>query len=161
MSIGSVGMVQRITGPVVDILFDVNDVPDIFNAVTIEVNGVVHTLEVSQHLGAGEVRCISMSATDGMSRGMKAVDTDGPISICVGEQTLGRMVNVTGSPIDNGEEIESETQWPIHHPAPNFAQIVSSDEILETGIKVIDLMTPYIKGGKIGLLAERVLEKPF
>ena len=144
-------MVQRITGPVVDILFDVNDVPDIFNAVTIEVNGEVHTLEVSQHLGGGEVRCISMSATDGMSRGMKAVDTDAPISICVGEGTLGRMVNVEGKPIDNGEPIKTQTHWPIHHPAPHFAEIVSSDEILETGIKVIDLMTPYVKGGKIGL----------
>ncbi len=144
-------MVQRITGPVVDILFNENEVPDIFNAVTIEVNGELHTLEVSQHLGGGEVRCISMSATDGMSRGMKAVDTDAPIKICVGEETLGRMVNVEGKPIDNGKEIASETQWPIHHPAPHFAEIVSSDEVLETGIKVIDLMTPYVKGGKIGL----------
>ena len=144
-------MVQRITGPVVDILFNENEVPDIFNAVTIEVNGELHTLEVSQHLGGGEVRCISMSATDGMSRGMKAVDTDAPIKICVGEGTLGRMVNVEGKPIDNGKEIDSETQWPIHHPAPHFAEIVSSDEVLETGIKVIDLMTPYVKGGKIGL----------
>ena len=151
MSKGSVGMVQRITGPVVDILFNENEVPDIFNAVTIEVNGEEHTLEVSQHLGGGEVRCISMSATDGMSRGMKAVDTDAPIKICVGEETLGRMVNVEGKPIDNGSEIASETQWPIHHPAPHFAEIVSSDEVLETGIKVIDLMTPYVKGGKIGL----------
>ena len=151
MSKGSVGMVQRITGPVVDILFNENEVPDIFNAVTIEVNGELHTLEVSQHLGGGEVRCISMSATDGMSRGMKAVDTDAPIKICVGEGTLGRMVNVEGKPIDNGKEIDSETQWPIHHPAPHFAEIVSSDEVLETGIKVIDLMTPYVKGGKIGL----------
>ncbi len=144
-------MVQRITGPVVDILFDTGDVPDIFNAVTIEVNGEVHTLEVSQHLGGGEVRCISMSATDGMSRGMKAVDAGAPISICVGEETLGRMVNVEGKPIDNGDEIKTDKKWPIHHRPPHFAEIVSSEEILETGIKVIDLMTPYVKGGKIGL----------
>ena len=145
MAKGSVGMVQRITGPVVDILFEANEVPDIFNAVTIEVNGEVHVLEVSQHLGNGEVRCISMS------RGMSAVDTDAPINVGVGEETLGRMVNVIGAPIDNGEKIKTETRWPIHHPAPHFAEIVSSDEILETGIKVIDLMTPYVKGGKIGL----------
>lgn len=144
-------MVQRITGPVVDILFGEFDIPDIFNAVNVTVNDEVYTLEVSQHLGKGEVRCISMNPTDGMSRGMTAVDTGEPIKICVGEQTLGRMVNVTGKPIDKGEAIVTDTQWPIHHPAPPFAEIVSSNEILETGIKVIDLMTPYVRGGKIGL----------
>ncbi|MBE6786528.1 MAG: F0F1 ATP synthase subunit beta [Ruminococcaceae bacterium] len=151
MAKGSVGMVQRITGPVVDILFGEFDIPDIFNAVNVTVNDEVYTLEVSQHLGKGEVRCISMNPTDGMSRGMTAVDTGEPIKICVGEQTLGRMVNVTGKPIDKGEAIVTDTQWPIHHPAPPFAEIVSSNEILETGIKVIDLMTPYVRGGKIGL----------
>ena len=151
MAKGSVGMVQRITGPVVDILFDEFDIPDIFNAVNVTVNDEVYTLEVSQHLGKGEVRCISMNPTDGMSRGMTAFDTGEPIKICVGEQTLGRMVNVTGKPIDKGEAIVTEKQWPIHHPAPLFAEIVSSNEILETGIKVIDLMTPYVRGGKIGL----------
>lgn len=151
MAKGSVGMVQRITGPVVDILFDENSIPDIFNAVNVEVNSEKYTLEVSQHLGNGEVRCISMNPTDGMSRGMTAVDTGEAISISVGEETLGRMVNVTGSPIDKGEPIKTEKLWPIHRAAPTFAEIVSSTEIFETGIKVIDLMTPYIKGGKIGL----------
>ena len=151
MAKGSVGMVQRITGPVVDILFDENSIPDIFNAVSVEVNSEVYTLEVSQHLGNGEVRCISMNPTDGMSRGMKAVDTGEPIKISVGVETLGRMVNVTGKTIDKGEPIQSEKSWRIHRPAPPFAEIVSSNEIFETGIKVIDLMTPYIKGGKIGL----------
>ena len=151
MAKGSVGMVQRITGPVVDILFSLNEIPDIFNAVNVEVNSEVYTLEVSQHLGDGEVRCISMNPTDGMSRGMKATDTGEPIKISVGEETLGRMVNVTGAPIDRGEKIETAEKWPIHHAAPPFAEIVSSTDILETGIKVIDLMTPYIKGGKIGL----------
>lgn len=151
MAKGSVGMVQRITGPVVDILFDLNEIPDIFNAVNVEVNKEVYTLEVSQHLGAGEVRCISMNPTDGMSRGMKATDTGEAIKISVGKETLGRMVNVTGAPIDGGKGIETSEKWPIHHPAPPFAEIVSSSDILETGIKVIDLMTPYIKGGKIGL----------
>ena len=102
MAEGSVGMVQRITGPVVDILFDKFDIPDIFNAINVEVNNEIYTLEVSQHLGNGEVRCISMNPTDGMSRGIKAVDTGAPIKICVGEETLGRMVNVTGKPIDRG-----------------------------------------------------------
>lgn len=97
------------------------------------------------------VRCISMHSTDGLSRGLSAVDTGEPIKICVGEETLGRMVNVLGFPIDNEPVIETEHKWPIHHPAPHFADIVASDEILETGIKVIDLMTPYVKGGKIGL----------
>ncbi len=151
MAKGSVGMVQRITGPVVDILFDENSIPDIFNAVNVEVNSEKYTLEVSQHLGNGEVRCISMNPTDGMSRGMTAVDTGEAISISVGEETLGRMVNVTGRPIDKGEPIKTEKLWPIHRSAPTFAEIVSSTEIFETGIKVIDLMTPYIKGGKIGL----------
>ncbi len=151
MSKKGIGMVQKITGPVVDILFDEMEVPDIFNAVTIDVAGETHTLEVSQHLGDGQVRCISMNPTDGMSRGMKATDTGAPIKICVGEETLGRMVNVTGKPIDQGPPIQTDEHWPIHHPAPNLAEIVSSDDILETGIKVIDLMTPYVRGGKIGL----------
>ena len=151
MSRGSVGMVLRITGPVVDILFNATEVPDIFHAVTIEYNGKKHVVEVSQHLGNDEVRCISMHPTDGLSRGMSAIDTGEPISVCVGEETLGRMVNVIGEPIDNGEEIKTDFRWPIHHPAPPFADIVASKEILETGIKVIDLMTPYVRGGKIGL----------
>ena len=151
MAKGSVGMVQRITGPVVDILFDVNEIPDIFNEVNVQVNDELYTLEVSQHLGNGEVRCISMNPTDGMSRGIRAVDTGEPIKISVGVETLGRMVNVTGKPIDRGEAIKTNEKWPIHHPAPSFAEIVSSNDILETGIKVIDLMTPYVKGGKIGL----------
>ena len=151
MAKGSVGMVQRITGPVVDILFAANEIPDIYNAVNVEVNSEVYTLEVSQHLGNGEVRCISMNPTDGMSRGMTATDTGEPITISVGKETLGRMVNVTGAPIDRREKIETEEKWPIHHAAPPFAEIVSATDILETGIKVIDLMSPYIKGGKIGL----------
>ncbi|MBQ8766913.1 MAG: F0F1 ATP synthase subunit beta [Clostridia bacterium] len=151
MSKGSVGMILRITGPVVDILFEQTEVPDIFHAVTIEYNGKKHVVEVSQHLGNGEVRCISMHPTDGLSRGMSAVDTGEPITVSVGEETLGRMVNVIGEPIDNGNEIKTQVKWPIHHPAPPFADIVASKEILETGIKVIDLMTPYVRGGKIGL----------
>lgn len=151
MAKGSIGMVMRVTGPVVDILFNKDEIPDIFHAVSIEKDGQKSVLEVSQHLGDGMVRCISMYSTDGLSRGLAAEDTGEPIRVPVGEETLGRMVNVLGAPIDNGKEIETELKWPIHHPAPNFSDIVASDEILETGIKVIDLMTPYVKGGKIGL----------
>ncbi len=151
MAKGCEGMVMRVTGPVVDILFAPDEIPDIFHAITIENNSQTFVLEVSQHLGNGMVRCISMHPTDGLSRGLKAVDTGKCIEISVGEQTLGRMVNVLGSPIDNGDEIKTAEKWKIHHPAPNFADIVASDQMLETGIKVIDLMTPYVKGGKIGL----------
>ncbi len=151
MAKGSVGMVRRITGPVVDILFEPYELPDIFHAVAIEHNGKTFILEVLQHLGGGEVRCISMHPTDGMSRGLKAVDTGEPITVSVGEETLGRMVNVIGEPIDKKEPIKSSRKWPIHHPAPRFSDIVAAEEILETGIKVIDLMTPYVRGGKIGL----------
>ncbi len=145
------GIVVRITGPVVDVLFDVSQTPDIFHAIKVEKNGEFFTLEVLQHLGDGLVRCISMNPTDGMSRGLPAFDTGKPITVPVGHHTLGRMVNVLGESIDNGENVKSLNQWPIHHPAPGLHDIVSSDEVFETGIKVIDLMTPYAKGGKIGL----------
>lgn len=151
MATGYKGIITRITGPVVDIRFDNGGIPDIFHAVNVNTKNGICTLEVLQHLGNGEVRCISMESTDGMSRGMSAFDTGSPISVPVGEQTLGRMINVMGEPIDRGGEIASEMKWPIHHPSPSFVDIVTSEEILETGIKVIDLMTPYMKGGKIGL----------
>ncbi len=151
MAKGSLGMVLRITGPVVDVLFDPMELPDIFHALTIDHDGEQYVLEVSQHLGNGEVRCISMHPTDGMSRGLTAIDTGAPISINVGEETLGRMVNVIGNPIDNKEPVRTQLKWPIHHPAPRFSDVVASNEVMETGIKVIDLMTPYVKGGKIGL----------
>lgn len=151
MASGNKGILMRITGSVVDVLFEVNQVPDIFNAVTVEYNGKKFALEVLQHLGNGAVRCISMHPTDGLSRGMSAVDTGSPISVPVGAETLGRMTNVMGEPIDRLGKIRTDKYWPIHHAAPEFTEIVTSDEILETGIKVIDLMTPYARGGKIGL----------
>ena len=151
MAKGSVGMVMRITGPVVDVLFKPEELPDIYHAVTIDHNDHRFVLEVSQHLGDGKVRCISMHPTDGLSRGVEAIDTGEPISVSVGPETLGRMVNVIGEPIDNREPISADEKWPIHHPSPRFSDIVAAEEILETGIKVIDLMTPYVKGGKIGL----------
>ena len=152
MAAGSIGTITRISGPVVDIQFpEHNHVPDIFHAVEVSIEGDVHVLECLQQLGEGAVRCISMRPTDGMSRGMRAVDTGAPISVPASEHMLGRMINVTGDPIDREGPIEAEERWPIHHKAPDFTDIVPASEILETGIKVIDLMTPYARGGKIGL----------
>ena len=145
------GIITRINGPVVDIMFADLALPDIFHAVVIPTEKETFTLEVLQHLSQNEVRCIAMSPTDGLSRGMTAIDTGSPITVPVGSGTLGRMTNVTGEPIDRAGEIVTEERWPIHHPAPAFTDIVTAGEILETGIKVIDLMTPYAKGGKIGL----------
>ncbi len=153
MSVGSRGILIRITGPVVDVRFpSPADIPDIFNAVEVEAESGRIVLEALQQLGKGEVRCISMSPTDGLSRGMAAVDTGRPISVPVGREMLGRMINVTGDPIDGAGGIIPEDRWPIHHTAPPFTDIVPAGEILETGIKVIDLMVPYARGGKIGLL---------
>ena len=152
MSAGIIGTISRISGPVVDVHFpEHSSVPDIFHAVEVTINGSVHVLECLQQLGNGEVRCISMRPTDGMSRGMEAVDTGAPISVPASEGMLGRMINVTGEPIDRAGPIPAADRWPIHHRAPDFIDVVPAGEVLETGIKVIDLMTPYAKGGKIGL----------
>ena len=152
MSAGNIGTISRISGPVVDVHFpEHSSVPDIFHAVEVTINGSVHVLECLQQLGNGEVRCISMRPTDGMSRGMEAVDTGAPISVPASEGMLGRMINVTGEPIDRAGPIPAADRWPIHHRAPDFVDVVPAGEVLETGIKVIDLMSPYAKGGKIGL----------
>lgn len=152
MSAGNIGTISRISGPVVDVHFpEHSSVPDIFHAVEVTINGSVYVLECLQQLGNGEVRCISMRPTDGMSRGMEAVDTGAPISVPASEGMLGRMINVTGEPIDRAGPIPAADRWPIHHRAPDFVDVVPAGEVLETGIKVIDLMTPYAKGGKIGL----------
>ncbi len=152
MSAGNIGTISRISGPVVDVhVPEHSSVPDIFHAVEVTINGSVHVLECLQQLGNGEVRCISMRPTDGMSRGMEAVDTGAPISVPASEGMLGRMINVTGEPIDRAGPIPAADRWPIHHRAPDFVDVVPAGEVLETGIKVIDLMTPYAKGGKIGL----------
>ena len=151
MSAGNIGTISRVSGPVVDVQFpEHSTVPDIFHAVEVTINGSVHVLECLQQLGKGAVRCISMSPTDGMSRGMEAVDTGAPISVPASEGMLGRMINVTGEPIDRAGPIPAADRWPIHHRAPDFIDVVPAGEVLETGIKVIDLMTPYAKGGKIG-----------
>jgi F-type H+-transporting ATPase subunit beta len=152
MSKGAKGIVVRITGPVVDIRFLPGEMlPDIFNAVEVVKGNEVFILETLQHIGDNCVRCISMHPTDGMSRGLLATDTGEPITVPVGEETLGRMINVTGDPIDGLGPINAKLRYPIHHKSPPFTEIIPANDLLETGIKVIDLMTPYAKGGKIGL----------
>lgn len=149
------GRVVSIMGPVVDIEFERGQLPKIFNAIKIETsleNGRIIdlTLEVSNHLGDNLVRCIAMSSTDGLVRGLDAIDQGEPISVPVGAATLGRVFNVLGNPIDNGAEVVAEKN-PIHRLAPTYDELSTQAEILETGIKVIDLLAPYAKGGKIGL----------
>ncbi len=145
------GKITQIIGAVLDIKFDNNALPELYNAVSIKrQNGEELIVEVAQHLGDDTVRCISMGPTEGLVRGMEAINTGGPISAPVGEATLGRMFNVTGAPIDNKPVPECE-RWPIHRQAPKFEDQATETEILETGIKVVDLLCPYQKGGKIGL----------
>ena len=152
MSKGAKGLITRVIGAVVDVCFrERSELPDILNAVEVVSAKNKIVLETLQHLGNNTVRCFSMYPTDGISRGMIAVDTGAPITVPVGKATLGRMMNVIGAPIDGLGEIKADKTYPIHHNAPPFTEIVTNNEILETGIKVIDLMIPYSKGGKIGL----------
>ena len=147
----NVGHIVQIIGPVIDVKFSADHMPAIYNAVDIKKqDGTSLIVEVAQHLGDDIVRCIAMSATEGLVRGMEAVDTGAPISVPVGEQTLGRIFNVTGHVVDGKPEPQVE-KWPIHRAAPSFEEQSTSAEILETGIKVVDLICPYLKGGKIGL----------
>ena len=147
---GAKGLITRIIGPVVDVSFE-DRPPEIYSALSVATENGPILLEVSQQLEGNEVRCIAMHSTDGLSRGMTAEDTGAPLSVPVGRGTLGRMIDVSGAPIDREGPVEAKEKWPIHHPAPPFTEIVPAEEILETGIKVIDLMTPYAKGSKIGL----------
>ncbi len=148
----NIGTVVQIIGPVLDVKFDADALPKLLNAITIETkDGKVVTIEVAQHIGQDTVRCIAMESTDGLVRGMKAVDTGGPITVPVGNGNLGRIFNLLGQPVDNKPPVESKERWPIHRPAPSYEEQESTTEILETGIKVIDLIAPYAKGGKIGL----------
>ena len=146
------GKILQITGAVLDIRFE-SGLPALYNAIEIIKPGGEESviLEVAQHLGDNVVRCISMSSTDGLVRGMTAIDTGAPITVPVGQGTLGRMMNVLGRPIDNVGEVSVKEKWSIHRKAPGFADQISTAEILETGIKVVDLLCPYAKGGKIGL----------
>ena len=145
------GTVIQVMGPVLDIRFADDQLPSLLSA--IEIPNGEHTIvaEVAQHIGDNVVRCIAMSSTDGLQRGTEVTDTGAPISVPVGEECLGRVFNLLGQPIDNKPEVATQERWPIHRPAPSYEEQQPATEILETGIKVIDLICPYAKGGKIGL----------
>ncbi len=147
----NVGTIVQVVGPVLDIKFADGHLPNLNNAIHIEHNGKTMTAEVAQHIGDNVVRCIAMSSTDGLVRGTEAIDTDGPIKVPVGKETLGRIFNLLGEAVDNKPTPDTEEHWPIHRPAPSYEEQESTTEILETGIKVVDLIAPYAKGGKIGL----------
>lgn len=145
------GTVVQIMGPVLDIRFEEDQLPSLLNAIEVPNGDKTIIAEVAQHIGDNVVRCIAMSSTDGLQRGTEVTDTGAPISVPVGEECLGRVFNLLGQPIDNKPDVTTQERWPIHRPAPSYEEQQPATEILETGIKVIDLMTPYAKGGKIGL----------
>ena len=145
------GTVVQVIGPVLDIRFEAGELPNLLNAIELEKDNRKIVAEVAQHVGDDVVRCIAMSSTDGLVRGMEAIDTGSPIQVPVGPETLGRIFNLLGEPVDNLPQVETQEHWPIHRAAPSFEEQQSSTEILETGIKVVDLIAPYAKGGKIGL----------
>ena len=146
-----IGKVVQVMGPVLDIRFRDGELPALLNAVELENNGKKLIVEVAQHIGDNVVRCIAMAATDGLVRGTDAVDAGEPIKVPVGDECLGRVFNLLGEPVDEQPAPENIERWPIHRPAPAFDEQESATEILETGIKVVDLICPYAKGGKIGL----------
>ena len=147
----NIGTVVQIVGPVLDIRFAENCLPELLSAIEISHGERTVVAEVAQHIGDNVVRCIAMSSTDGLQRGIPAIDTGSAITVPVGEECLGRVFNLLGQPIDNKEAPETAERWPIHRPAPDYDEQQSATEILETGIKVVDLICPYAKGGKIGL----------
>ena len=145
------GTVIQVMGPVLDIRFSEENLPELLTAIEIPNGDTTIIAEVAQHIGDNVVRCIAMSSTDGLQRGAEAVSTDAPIKVPVGEACLGRVFNLLGQPIDEAGPVEAQESWPIHRAAPSYDEQETSTEILETGIKVIDLICPYAKGGKIGL----------
>ena len=147
----NIGTICQVIGPVVDIQFEQDHLPDLLNAIKIQNDEEVLTVEVAQHIGDDMVRCIALGATDGLKRGMDAKDTGAAISVPVGNETLGRMFNVLGQPIDGKDALKGDETMPIHRKAPTFEDQDTSNEVYETGIKVIDLLCPYAKGGKVGL----------
>ena len=151
MSKRNTGVVTQVIGPVIDVKFKEGELPALLSAIEIDHNGKKLVVEAAQHIGDNVVRCIAMSSTDGLQRGVNAEDTGSPIKVPVGETTLGRIFNLLGEPVDNGEAPKAEEYWPIHRDPPSFDEQESTTEILETGIKVVDLICPYAKGGKIGL----------
>ena len=153
----NIGKVVQVIGPVLDVEFEAEHLPEIYNALRIREKSdsgvdIDVTVEVQQHIGRNQVRAVAMSSTDAVVRGMNVEDTGSPITVPVGEAALGRILNVIGEPVDNGPPIPPDVErWPIHRPAPDFANLEPKTEVFETGIKVIDLIAPFVKGGKIGL----------
>ena len=147
----NVGTIVTVIGAVLDIKFHPDHLPNLLNAIEIDNNGQKLVVEVAQHIGDDIVRCIAMGSTDGLVRGMEAVDTGASIKVPVGKETLGRIFNLLGEAVDNKPQPETEEKWGIHRPAPKFEEQEASNQVLETGIKVVDLIAPYLKGGKIGL----------
>ena len=147
----NVGKIVQVIGPVVDIRFSDENLPNLLNAIEIDNHGKRLVVEVAQHIGDDTVRCVAMGSTDGLVRGMEAIDTRDSIKVPVGKETLGRLFNVLGEPIDEKGDVEAKQYFPIHRPAPTFEEQETTKEIFETGIKVVDLIAPYSRGGKIGL----------
>ena len=147
----NIGTIVQVIGPVLDIRFEDEHMPALLNAIEVQFDGRKLVAEVAQHVGDNVVRCIAMSSTDGLTRGTEAIDTGAPISVPVGEACLGRIFNLLGEPIDDQPAPDFKERWPIHRPAPSYEDQQTTTEILETGIKVVDLIAPYAKGGKIGL----------
>ena len=153
------GKIVQVMGPVVDVEFENQYLPEIKDALTTELNGKKVVMEVAQHIGNHTVRCIMLASSDGLCRDMEVTATGAGIAVPVGKETLGRLFNVLGETIDQGEILSETQKWVIHRDPPSFEEQSPVVEILETGIKVIDLLAPYAKGGKIGLLEVLVLEK--
>src|SRR6266853_989096 len=152
----NIGRVVQVIGPVLDVEFEADKLPELYNALRITATSdgirINVVAEVQQLIGRNQVRAVAMSSTDAVVRGMEMIDTGGPISVPVGEAALGRILNVLGNPVDNGPPIpDTVERWPIHRPSPEFADLEPKTEIFETGIKVVDLIAPFVKGGKIGL----------
>ena len=161
----NIGRVVQVIGPVLDVEFESEHLPEIYNAIEVTARtdsgqDISVVAEVQQHIGRNQVRAVAMSSTDGVQRGMEAVDTGSAITVPVGEAALGRILNVIGNPVDNGPPIPRNVErWPIHRPSPEFTSLEPKTEIFETGIKVIDLIAPFVKGGKIGLFGGAGLGK--
>ena len=148
----SVGKIVQVIGPVIDVEFEPEQLPELYNAVTVKVDSGQLVAEVEQHIGRNQVRAVAMSSTDGIVRGMEVVDTGQPITVPVGKPALGRILNVIGEPVDEGAPIPKDAErWPIHRGSPAFVDLEPKTQVFETGIKVIDLIAPFVKGGKIGL----------
>jgi F-type H+-transporting ATPase subunit beta len=160
----NVGKIVQVIGPVIDAEFSPDSMPEIYNALELrfEQDGRAQRLvfEVAQHIGRNQVRAVAMDSTDGVQRGMDVVDTGQAISVPVGEAALGRILNVLGEPVDEAGPVNAAERWPIHREAPKLVALEPKTEIFETGIKVIDLIAPYVKGGKTGLFGARASARP-